>query len=82
MKDDVILSTLPITLTSKLLGYNSNLKFRGIRSIYVSLKKKRAMPKNVNWLYFGDKDIIFNRVSETSTMTNTVCAKGKTYLDL
>ncbi len=78
--DDIILSTLPITLTSRLLGYNSNLKFRGIRSVYVSLNKKRAMPKKVNWLYFGDKNIIFNRVSETSTMTRSVCKKGKTYL--
>ena len=47
---------------------------------YVSLNKKRALPKNVNWLYFGDKNIIFNRVSETSTMTRTVSKKGKTYL--
>ena len=79
-KEDIILSTLPITLTSKLLGYKSNLTFRGIRSVYVSLHKKRSMPKNVNWLYFPNKEIIFNRVSETSTMTKTVCKKNKTYL--
>jgi sialic acid synthase SpsE/protoporphyrinogen oxidase len=79
-EDDIILSTLPITLTSRLLGYNSNLTFRGIRSVYVSLNKKRSMPKNINWLYFPSKDIIFNRVSETSTMTKTVCKKDKTYL--
>ena len=79
-KDDIILSTLPITLTSKLLGYKSNLKFRGIRSVYVSLNKERVLPKNVNWLYFGDKDIIFNRISETGTMTRTVSKKGKTYI--
>ncbi len=79
-KEDIILSTLPITLTSRLLGYKSNLRFRGIRSVYVSLNKKRSMPKNVNWLYFANKDIIFNRVSEPSTMTSTVSKKGKTYL--
>ena len=79
-ENDIILSTLPITLTSRLLGYNSKLKFRGIRSVYVSLHKQRSMPKNVNWLYFPHKNIIFNRVSESSTMTNTVCKKNKTYL--
>ena len=79
-KEDIILSTLPLTLTSKLLGYESKLKFRGIRSVYVSLKTKRSLPKGVNWLYFPDKNIIFNRVSEASTMTKTVSKKNETYL--
>ena len=34
----------------------------------------------MNWLYFGDDSIIFNRISENSTMTNTVCKLNKTYL--
>ena len=49
-RDTLVLSTLPITLTSRFLGYKSDLKFRGIRSIYISINKKRVLPKQVNWL--------------------------------
>ena len=78
--DEIIISTLPITFTSNLLGYRSKLKFNGIRSVYVSIKRKRIFPKKVNWLYFADPKIIFNRVSEASTMTKTIVADNKTYL--
>ena len=38
--DDIIISTLPLSFTSYLLGYKSTLKFRGIRSVFLSFKKK------------------------------------------
>ena len=79
-KDDVIISSLPINLTSRLLGHKSKLKFRGIRSIYISIRKKRILPKKINWLYFADKNIIFNRVSEPKTMSKFLGPKNKTYL--
>jgi sialic acid synthase SpsE/protoporphyrinogen oxidase len=78
--DDVIISSLPITLTARLLGHNSNLKFRGIRSVYVSVNKIRCLPKKVNWLYFSDKKIIFNRVSEPKTMSKYLSPKNITFL--
>ena len=79
-KEDIIISTLPVTLTANLLGYKSKLKFRGIRSIYILVKKKRVFPKKINWLYYSSKDIIFNRVSEPKTMSPYLCAKNNTYL--
>jgi sialic acid synthase SpsE/protoporphyrinogen oxidase len=78
--DDVIISSLPITLTAKLLGYNSDLKFRGVRSVYVALNKKKCFKKKINWLYFSNKHIIFNRVSEPKTMSEHLAPKDKTYL--
>jgi sialic acid synthase SpsE/protoporphyrinogen oxidase len=78
--NDLVISSLPITLTARLLGYNSNLKFRGIRSVYVSINKIRCLPKKVNWLYFSDKNIIFNRVSEPKTMSKFLSPKNKTFL--
>lgn len=78
--NDVVISSLPITLTARLLGYNSNLKFRGIRSVYISVNKIRCLPKKVNWLYFSDKNIIFNRVSEPKTMSKFLSPKNKTFL--
>ena len=40
-KEDIIISSLPLPLTAKFLGHKSNLKFRGIRSIYISVNKKK-----------------------------------------
>jgi sialic acid synthase SpsE/protoporphyrinogen oxidase len=79
-QNDTIISSLPITLTANLLGYKSKLKFRGIRSVYIAINKKRALPKNINWLYFPKKDILFNRISEPKTMSSDLSDKKTTYL--
>ena len=79
-KNTIILSTLPITLTSRLLGFTSNLKFRGVRTIYISVNKGRVLPKNCNWIYYSSKKIIFNRISEHKTMTKYIAPKNETYL--
>ena len=44
-------------------GSGNELSFRGIRSVYLAFNKNKIMPKNVHWLYFGDKNIIFKRLS-------------------
>ncbi len=80
--EDVVISSLPITLTSILLGKKSNLKFRGICSVYIALNKKTALPKNIHWLYYGNDKIDFNRVSEAKKMTKYVAPKNKTYLTI
>jgi len=81
-KNNIVVSSLPITLTARLLGFKSNLKFRGVRSVYVALKKKICFKKNkFNWLYFADPEIIFNRVTEPKTMSKYLCKNNnETYL--
>ena len=79
-EDSIILSSLPITLTAKLLGYKSDLKFRGVRTVYIEIKKKYALPKKCHWIYYSSKDIIFNRISEHKKMTRFVAPNNKTYL--
>ena len=78
--DTIIISSLPITLTSRLLGFNSNLKFRGVRTIYISINKRRVLPNKCHWIYYPSKNIIFNRISEHKKMTKFVSPKDKTYL--
>ena len=78
--DTIIISSLPITLTSKLLGYSSNLKFRGVRTVYIAIKKERVLPKKCNWIYYSSKNIIFNRISEHKTMSKFIAPKNMTYL--
>ena len=79
-KDTIIISSLPLPLTARFLGHKSNLKFRGIRSIYISINRKKILPKNTHWIYFGSKKIIFNRISEPKVMSQFVSPTNKTYL--
>lgn len=78
--DTIIVSSLPLPLTARFLGHKSNLKFRGIRSIYISINRKKILPKDTDWLYFGSKEIIFNRVSEPKKLSKFVSPQNKTYL--
>ncbi|MDC3274466.1 N-acetylneuraminate synthase family protein, partial [Candidatus Pelagibacter sp.] len=79
-KDELLISSLPINLTAGILGYKSKLKFRGIRSIYISVNKKRVFPLDTDWIYYASKKIIFNRISEHKVMTQYIAPKNKTIL--
>ena len=76
----LILSSLPVTITARLLGFASSLKFRGVRTIYISISKGKVLPKKCHWIYYASKNIIFNRVSEHKKMSKYVSPKNKTYL--
>ena len=78
--DTLIISSLPITITSRLLGHSSSLKFRGVRTVYIAVKKERVLPKKCNWIYYSSKDVIFNRISEHKTMSKFIAPKNMTYL--
>jgi len=78
--DDILISSLPITLTSRLLGYKSNLTFRGIRSVYLAYNEKEILPEGIHWLYYGSDHILFNRITEPKKLTPFVAPDNKTYL--
>ena len=67
--DQIIISSLPISLTSKLLGFNCNLEFRGIRSVYLAYNVEHVLPEGIHWLYYGNNNILFNRVTEPKIVT-------------
>ena len=77
---DVVISSLPITLTAKMLGFESKLKFRGIQSIYLSYEVEKILPKGVHWLYYGSNKVYFNRITEPKKLSPFVSPKDKTYL--
>ncbi len=79
-KDDVVISTLPLTLSGRFLGIQSDLKFRGIKSIYLAFKKSYVLPKHSDWLYYDSPEIIFNRVTENKKLSPHVAPKNKTFL--
>lgn len=79
-RDDTIISSLPITLTSRLLGYDSNLQFRGIKSVYLAYPKEEVLPKDIHWLYYDSGDVYFNRITESKRLSPFVAPKDKTFL--
>jgi len=54
----------------------ADLKYMDIIFIYVFLNKPQI--SNDHWLYFPDKDIIFNRAVEFSNWSPVMCPEGKT----
>ena len=67
-------------MTARFFKIKTNLKFRGIRTVYLAFNKKKILPKNIHWLYFGDNHTIFNRLTEPKKMTKYVSPKNHTYL--
>jgi sialic acid synthase SpsE/protoporphyrinogen oxidase len=78
--DDIIISSIPITIMSKFFGYDSNLKFRGVRLAYIAIKKESVLPNDMNWLYYDSDKVLFNRVSEPKTMAPDIASNDKTVL--
>jgi len=78
--NETVISTLPISLTAALLGKQNKLKFRGVCSVYIFIKKKFILPKNIHWLYFDAENIIFNRITENKKLSKFVASKDKTFL--
>ncbi len=80
--DDVVISSLPITLTARFFGHQSKLSFRGICAIYLAYKKKEILPEGVHWLYYGADDIDFNRITESKKLAPNVAPEDETFLTI
>jgi len=77
---DIIISTLPITHTAKLLGYDSSLKFRGIISVHLAYNKPSVLPKGIHWLYYDSEKVFFHRITEPKKLTPYVAPEDQTFI--
>lgn len=59
---DRVFSTLPATVLGRMLGEDFKLRYRGIELVYLHVKQPRVMP--YQWVYFGDGDVVINRMAE------------------
>ena len=67
--DDLIVSTIPVSILAGMLGFNQTINFRGIASVYLSFEAtKPALPDPYSWLYFSDNSI-FNRITEPTKLS-------------
>ncbi|MEO5364352.1 MAG: N-acetylneuraminate synthase family protein [Magnetococcus sp. DMHC-8] len=79
-REEVVVSTLPITLTARLLGYDSTLKFRGICSIFLAYDRPSILPDGCHWLYYDSPRLLFNRITENKKMAPATAPPDKTFL--
>lgn len=59
---DRLVSTIPATILGKMLGHDFNLRFRTVQLVYLNVNKPQVMP--YHWVYFGDGDVVINRLAE------------------
>jgi protoporphyrinogen oxidase len=59
---DRVFSTLPITVLARMLGEEIQLRFKPIQLVYLDIAKPEVMP--YQWVYFGDGDVVINRMAE------------------
>ena len=78
--NDIVISSLPITVLAQLLGHKAQLSFRGIKSVYLAYDDQHIIPGRNQWLYYGSDSILFNRVTEPKKLSPFVCPSDKTYL--
>ncbi len=61
-KCDRVISTIPSTILGKMLGKDFSFKYQPVKIVYLMVKKKNVTP--YHWIYFGDKDVVINRLAE------------------
>jgi protoporphyrinogen oxidase len=80
-----VISTMPINELQKILVDNSNpekenpkinLEFRSMIFVFLEINKKKVT--NNHWIYFPDKDCIFQRTCEFNNFSSAMCPEGKT----
>lgn len=83
-KYDNLISTIPLhdfyklqeRRDKKIESLLKKLKYMDIIFVYLFINKERI--SNDCWLYFPDKDIIFNRAVEFKNWSSSMCPKNKT----
>jgi protoporphyrinogen oxidase len=59
---DRVFSTIPATVLARMFGASLDLRFKAIQLVYLHIAKPFAMP--YHWVYWGDGDVVINRMAE------------------
>lgn len=85
IKSDFLVSTIPLaSLVNSLNAPReiseaaSKLEYKDLNIIYFIINKPRVLKDN--WIFFPEKQFLFNRISEQKSFSNLCCPKGKTVL--
>ena len=67
MPKDLVINTTSCTNFSKLIGFKTNLKYRGVILVMLELNTAKVLPDGVDFIYIDDEKIYFNRVSDQNS---------------
>jgi len=78
---DEVISTLPLTITGRMLGETLSLRYRKVEAVYLWINRPQVT--DFHWLYFVDQGIALNRLVEFKNMsaegvppdTSVLCAE-------
>ncbi|MGK7394492.1 MAG: FAD-dependent oxidoreductase [Candidatus Cyclobacteriaceae bacterium M3_2C_046] len=77
-KCDRVISTIPTTILGKMLGQEFQFRFQPVKLVYLLINKDRVTPNH--WIYFGDRDVVINRMAEFKNFSDFDAPKDKTVL--
>ena len=75
---DAVVSTLPLTLTGRMLGRSFHLQYQKVDSVYFLIDRPQAT--NYHWIYFMDDEIAINRLVEFKNLSAVNVPEDKTVL--
>ena len=67
MPKDLVINTTSCTNFSRLIGFETNLKYRGVILVMLELNTAKVLPEGVDFIYVDDEKIYFNRVSDQNS---------------
>ena len=67
MSNHLVINTTSCTIFSKLIGFETDLRYRGVVLVMLELTTTNVLPEGVDFIYIDDKDIYFNRVSDQNS---------------
>jgi len=73
-----LISTLPMSITARMLGHNLELKFQKVEAVYIHVN--RPLLTDNHWIYFVDDDVAINRMVEFKNMSSVDVPKDTTVL--
>lgn len=65
---DAVISTLPLTISSKLLGLEFNQDFRKVEAVFLLVNRPKVSDNH--WVYFIDDDFAINRMVEFKNLSS------------
>ncbi|PKO41830.1 MAG: hypothetical protein CVU30_12885 [Betaproteobacteria bacterium HGW-Betaproteobacteria-3] len=75
-RNDIVVSTLPITVNSRFLNVPCNLSFRSVKLVAIATTGADPFPKDADWLYFKDRGVIFHRAGLQTRFSDIGIPKG------
>jgi len=78
IKCDHLISTLPATTLSTMLGEKIDFQYNSISLVYLNINRSQVMP--YHWAYFADESIVINRMAEFKNFAQPIMATDNTVL--